>query len=234
MKAFFGPSGEAPLPATFVFDGDGRLKRAFFRRVSAAELSALLSSFDAEEIHVADLQLLGTQALVKQDFRTAHKLFTEWLALRPSAGRPHYLLAHALAGIGDDEGAIREFRASAQLDPSNLRSACFNAGTTLRKLGRPREAIEEYKSALGVLGEDTDMLLGAAGAAIEASKLDEALSYAERAIQAGPGSAACRTMHGKILLQMGKVVPARKSLEKALELDPDEEEARRLLRSFPK
>ena len=44
LRAFFGSDGRAAIPATFVFDASGRLRRAFLREIEETEVSALLDS----------------------------------------------------------------------------------------------------------------------------------------------------------------------------------------------
>ncbi len=59
LAAFFGSEFELALPSTFVFDGDGRLRRVFRGAVTEAELDGLLASFRDEGTNETTLRLLA-------------------------------------------------------------------------------------------------------------------------------------------------------------------------------
>ena len=59
MTAFFGSEFELALPSTFVFDRDGRLRRAFRGAVTEADLDGLLASFRDEGTNEVTLRLLA-------------------------------------------------------------------------------------------------------------------------------------------------------------------------------
>ena len=84
MEQFFGSEAEAALPATFVFDRDGRLRRLFRGAVTEAELDTLLASFRDEAVSEDTLRMLAETYLKAGDYARAAEFYEQLALLEPT------------------------------------------------------------------------------------------------------------------------------------------------------
>ena len=84
MERFFGSEDEAALPATFVFDQDGRLRRLFRGAVTQAELDLLLASFRDEAVSEDTLRMLAETYRRAGDYARAAEFYGQLGALEPT------------------------------------------------------------------------------------------------------------------------------------------------------
>ncbi|MCE2543659.1 MAG: ASPIC/UnbV domain-containing protein [Acidobacteria bacterium] len=84
MERFFGSEDEAALPATFVFDQHGRLRRLFRGAVTQAELDLLLASFRDEAVSEDTLRMLAETYRRAGDYARAAEFYGQLGALEPT------------------------------------------------------------------------------------------------------------------------------------------------------
>jgi thioredoxin-like negative regulator of GroEL len=72
---------------------------------------------------------------------------TSILAANPADTFARYGLAMEYVKTGDYESAATEFQTLLTASPDHV-AACFQAGQTLEKLGRPEEAIQMYTQGI--------------------------------------------------------------------------------------
>ena len=84
MERFFGSEDEAALPATFVFDRDGRLRRLFRGAVTQAELDVLLASFRDEAVSEDTLRMLAETYQQAGDYAQAAEFYGQLGVLEPT------------------------------------------------------------------------------------------------------------------------------------------------------
>ena len=84
MERFFGSEDEAALPATFVFDQAGRLRRLFRGAVTDAELDTLLASFRDEAVSEDTLRMLAETYLSAGDYAQAAEFYERLALLQPT------------------------------------------------------------------------------------------------------------------------------------------------------
>ncbi|KAF0244806.1 MAG: ASPIC/UnbV domain-containing [Planctomycetota bacterium] len=235
LVSFFGSGGQAAVPSTFVLDNRGRLRRGFLRSAKEEELIAVLDSLDSEPRFARDLALLGRSALTKGNYLEAETWLRESLELDPGQVTERYSLAVALIGQAKHEEALAALQALLKLDPDFSAEAWFNTGACLRTLRRPAEALDAFANALRVRGRDDDVLLvGAAGAAVEAQNLSLALEFAERSVRAAPESPNACLAAAKVRLVRREFREAERYLLRTLTLRHDNVEARELLGALRK
>jgi tetratricopeptide (TPR) repeat protein len=89
--------------------------------------------------------------LLKSDrYREAHDLYAELARTTPKANL-ELNAGIALAGLGDEEGAIEAYRRAAALDPSESRANLY-IGNAMLRLGRRSEAATAYRAYASVAG----------------------------------------------------------------------------------
>jgi tetratricopeptide (TPR) repeat protein len=89
-----------------------------------------------------------------------------------------------------------------------------------------QEAMRMYEEALAYRPCDPEINEKAARLALELGDLDAAREYAETACELSPQVASPHLVLGKILLRSGLRDKAKATLERALEIDPDDEETK--------
>ncbi|MCC6740707.1 MAG: ASPIC/UnbV domain-containing protein [Planctomycetia bacterium] len=231
MTAFFGNEGTTPLPATFVFDKSGRLRRMFLRPVEEEDLAMLLESFREEGVFVADLDTRGSLELQEQDFEVAIRTYMQAERLAPGSALRWLKIGLAQLGLGKHAEAYSAFLRSVQLDDQDPQ-ALANLATSLVRLGRAAEAVDYYQKALRIRGEDANTLVNLGNALGIAGRGPEALSVLQRACKADPRSAAAWTGLGKVYLLLDRTSEAIVALEKAVEIEGAAGEAGTLLKKL--
>jgi tetratricopeptide (TPR) repeat protein len=232
LKSFYGPEGRAAIPATFVFDGSGRLRRTFLRAIEAAELAALLESFRDEGVFASDLELKGQQFLVARKFEEAIACLSKANGIQGGCSSCLSKIGMAWLGLANDAKGEEALAEAVRLDPSNAH-AQVNLGSVRFKRGRAEEAILCFEAALRVRGDDPSTLVNLGNAHATLRHAPQAMEAFDRALKADPGCVAALIGKGKTCLIQGDVRAARLALEAAVALDPEGKEARMLLSRLP-
>lgn len=214
---------KADAPSTFIFDSEGRLRRAFYRPVDDREIAAVVDHLGRGKFH-SDLVAVATYHLSRHEYEPADKALTRALEIEPKFAIGWYYLGH-LRGFQDRHAdAVEAFRTAVNLDPY-YREARHNLGVALYKSRKLSEAAEALREALKLKDSaETRHVLGQVLA--ESGKLDDAVTEIRRALELDPKRARAHGDLGKILLAMGLRAQAEASLRKALEIDPNLAEAR--------
>ena len=128
--------------------------------------------------------------------------------------------AQGLMMLGDYEGAVREYRAVAQLDPL-ARQAHFNAGVSLIRLNRLEEAEQEFRQELRLNHADGAAKYHLAYVLLERKQQTlQAVMLLREVIAARPDYADARYRLGKTLVEQGDVAGAIEQLEAAARSEP--------------
>ncbi len=115
VAAFFGQSGKMALPATFVFDAEGVVRRSWFRAIDEAELTATLDALhhppSAEEL--ADL----AEYMPERTPDRAISLMREAVAASPASGLYRFRLGKLLLDERRFEECEAPLREAVRLSP---------------------------------------------------------------------------------------------------------------------
>ena len=209
MAQFFGTEAEAALPSTYVFDGEGRLRRLFRGAVTEPVLDALLASFRDEAVNEVALRLLAETHFAGGEYEQAIDYYTRLADLEP---RRLYQIRQGW----------RRQRARDR----------FQAGRARLLAGRAGEAIGDFQAALAVLGEDDEVLVELGTAEALSGRLAAAARTFDRAIAAEPDSVRAWIGRARVHVAQGERGAARASYERALRLAPANADARRELSSL--
>jgi tetratricopeptide (TPR) repeat protein len=98
-----------------------------------------------------------------------------------------------------------------------------------RKAGRTREAIALCRDGLARFPEDPTARLILAKALIDEEHLEDARAELDAVIASNPGDIEARRLAGELHLRAGRGAEARRHLDAALDLDPDNRDAQYLL-----
>ncbi|MBI3268175.1 MAG: tetratricopeptide repeat protein [Planctomycetes bacterium] len=231
LASFFGDGGAVALPATFVFDAAGRLRRAFFRPITEAEVAPILASMRDPGPYAADLRTLGHSCLEHGEFEPALGWFGKLRDLKPADPVSHFLVGVVQDALGRPEAAAACYAAAIERDP-RYADARLNLGVVLVKGGRPKEGLAALEAGIQLKGEDPEALSALVWAAMEAGDTALALSAAARAVKANPRSGVLLAKKGGLHRMLGQFGEARKCFEEALRLEPGLEEVRQEVRAM--
>jgi tetratricopeptide (TPR) repeat protein len=188
LESFFGKSGEAPLPATFVFDAAGGLRRAFLREVGEDELGVLVESLVDSEAFADDLAVRGVVAFEKGKAAEAADWFRRAVAARPDFARYQNNLGVALGALGDHAAAALALEQAAALDPDDA-NVWFNLGVARREAGEARSALKALDRAIAANPRAAAPHVQKARAHVRLNQLREARASLETALAIDPGNA---------------------------------------------
>lgn len=190
-------------------------KRAEERRARLARSNALVGQSVQRAQRVAELLSRGKAAMAEGRFAAAANDFLTILGLDPNHAEAKQLGAEARARAS-------EARASEALERA-LKAA----------LGGQREAaVEALRAAVEAEPTSSKTLLRASRIAMDVRAVDAARQFAEAAARAAPRSGGAHEALGVALEAEGRKDEARRSFERALELDPTLDTARERLRKL--
>jgi Flp pilus assembly protein TadD len=144
------------------------------------------------------------------------------------AGADHPTLL-GLAGLqrmqlGDNHNALPLLQRARQQTPRHI-DLLYALGECLTRLGRPREALEPFDTALSIAPE-ARLHFGRAMALEDLSELDGARAGFEQALALDPAQSEALSRLALLAVQRGDVQEARTLAERALAIDPKDSAAR--------
>jgi tetratricopeptide (TPR) repeat protein len=146
----------------------------------------------------------------------------------PKHWKSHNNMALASVDLGELEVAEAHYRESLAIEPQ---PAIYNdLGFVLARQGLPHEAAEMYRKSLELNPGSATAHYNLAASLAGSGELAEAELHFRSAIEIEPTSRAYTAL-GIFLAQQDRAEEGVESLRKAIELDPNNEEARRLLAS---
>lgn len=155
------------------------------------------------------------------------------LAQHPDAPEAHLYLANALAQNGQPSEAIAHYEQALRLRPDWGEAHAFFAHTLSRLPNRRSEALTHYETALRL---DPDLAWAhyhfAAALADDPGRSAEATRHTEDALRLRPDFVEAHNLLGVLRARAGQFAAAKASWERALQIDPRFELARRNLREL--
>lgn len=159
-------------------------------------------------------------ALNNRDFHGAEEAFRQVLRANPSHVPALNLLTVVLMSterFADAEPFIA--RATALNGSSDV--SFYNAGLIAMRLGKPRQAAEQFGKALQLNPNVAETWNNRGATRNELKEYEAAVSDFNRAIALNPSYAAAHANKGKSLFQLRRYDDALAAFDKALALDPD-------------
>ncbi len=137
----------------------------------------------------------------------------------PKSATAHYLLGISHGTQHDEDAAANSFREVLRLNPHAVPAQLALSQLELRR-GRPTEALELAESALQKSPDNPIARLNIARGLIAQRELTRADTAIRALLTQYPGVSAVHSVQGSLLLAKREPATARKSFERALELNP--------------
>jgi len=164
---------------------------------------------------------LALSATYLKDYDTANAAFQRALEMDPNYVSTHHWYSNFLRDNGFYDAGMKEIKDAIRLDPLSA-VLQVNLGTVLFELGRPEEALAQFKK---VIEMDVDFPLPywCIGGIYWTyfGELDEALIWFKEALERNPGNARITALIGLIYLDLGAEAEAEHWIKTSLELQPD-------------
>ena len=161
-------------------------------------------------------------------WRDGVHLWQRAVAVTPSSGLAHNNLGMALAAVGDQPGAAREFAAAARRW-SDVPGPYLNLGRVLAAQGRMEEATEAFRMVVWLVPSDAHARVGLGTALWARGEGEAALAELQVAVRLNPDLPLARYQLALLLDQLGRRPEAVRHMTRAVDLVPGNVEARQAL-----
>ncbi len=164
------------------------------------------------------------------DHASAVEEFTLALEAFPDDPVVHYELGTACVYAGRPESARAHFEEALRLR-DDLVAARVSLGLLLASQNQLDRAVEQFRRALTHTPNDANLRVKLAMALTKSNRFDDAIEQCRRAAELAPSMSDVHVLWGMAL--MGRAQPGRAAIRfrEALRLDPQDERARRMLRT---
>jgi tetratricopeptide (TPR) repeat protein len=171
------------------------------------------------------------ERFVVQDYYGAVHLLESVVDSGRAFADVHHLLGVSLSLLGQAQRALQELERALELNPKYV-EALIHRGLVLNELGRTEEAEEAFTRASASLGGPTAGLSAPAAAHLAnrhgdlaelyagAGAVDRAIEQYRQALELGPEFQDLRYRMARLLLEAGRPLEARESLEEVLRAQP--------------
>jgi choline-sulfatase len=119
------------------------------------------------------------------DLEAARRAFKSAIAAEPARGEPYYNLGLIERRAGNETAAQANLKEALARNPAYA-EAHYELGTGYLRARQPEPALDAYRAALAARPDYAEALFGAARAALDLGRLDEARRDYERFIQIAP------------------------------------------------
>jgi protein O-GlcNAc transferase len=168
--------------------------------------------------------LLGKRLLAKNSFAEAISFYQGVLRLNPGNPRAWCGLGAAQRQSGKLDDARGSYERALEIDP-DYPHALTNMGEWWLVKGEPKKALEYFDRVLQRDPRFYEALANRVVALFESDRVEDAEQAAREAIEFYPDSAPLHVNLGNVLLHTGRGRPGLLEYRKALELQPENEEA---------
>jgi protein O-mannosyl-transferase len=168
--------------------------------------------------------LFAATAARNEVWRSRVALWTDVVAKSPGKARAHFNLAHALSEAGQEEAALRSYRAALPLaSDGTVRwgDLMRNMGASLLGARRFAEAAELLAQAAAIEPWNPELENNLAIAYLELGRVPEARRHAQRAIAGSACYAAAHNTFGEALYLGADYPSALEAFDRARHCDPD-------------
>ncbi len=145
-------------------------------------------------------------------------------ATDPEGARVSYAHGNQLLAQGDFGGAVEAFTESISRDPSQAQTY-NNRAIAYTQLGQLDLAVDDLNSALGLVGDDPEILFNLGNVQLRRGFYPLAADAFERVLQRSPGDTDAKNNLAVALIQLGDLDRAEELLHEVLSVEPDRADA---------
>ena len=162
----------------------------------------------------------GVEALNRRDWPAAVEAFRQGTALAPRSAPLHHRLGTALAMMGKEDEARREFEAAVAASPGYAK-AHYSLGVLLEDRGNDEGALDRYAAAVQSAPDYAQARLRLADVLRRRGRLQDALTEYEQVMHADPTLSDAMLGRAITFVRMGRYREARDQLLEGLKAYPN-------------
>ncbi len=166
------------------------------------------------------LEVRGVEALNRRDWPAAVEAFRQGTALAPRSAPLHHRLGTALAMMGKEDEARREFEAAVAVSPGYAK-AHYSLGVLLEDRGNDEGALDRYAAAVQSAPDYAQARLRLADVLRRRNRLQDALGEYEQVMHADPTLSDAMLGRAITFVRMGRYQEARDQLLEGLKAYPN-------------
>jgi Flp pilus assembly protein TadD len=213
--------GTAPDPN----DGRSRAAGAKARKeYAAASLAEYTEGAKYQKPGAAELKIVALNYVLLGSYADASKWLTRSVEENPKDAEAWYYLGRAKYNQNRFEEAIRAFARCLELEPRNIK-AQSNLGLSYAGLNRVPEAQAAFLQAIEWQGggppKDPEAYIGLGDLLVQQNRASEAVPYLLQAVEIAPRESRAKEKLASAYLNLNNLTEARKQLEAAVALDPE-------------
>jgi putative PEP-CTERM system TPR-repeat lipoprotein len=201
--------GEARLKLAQTYEQQGDLLNAMREYVRAADA---LPNDAATQVKAASYLLLSSQ------FEDARARAQSALALDPKHVQAHLVLGHALAGLKDLDGALKQLEDALRLDPTSVAAQTAVGGVQLAK-GRREAAEAAFRRAVALDPQSPSVHLALANYLWSVERFSEAEQAMRQALALSPESILAHRALATLLISTARAAEAEPHLKAIADQD---------------
>lgn len=167
-----------------------------------------------------DLEVIGADCFLMEDYAAADQWLTKAVALAPADANAQFYLGRAKYNLKHFEDAARIFTECLMLDPRNVKAADY-LGLSYEALGKIDDAIAAYRSAIALDPGTLEPNLDLGALLVENNRPDDAVPYLTRAAVIAPRDWRVHRSLGKAYLALNRLPESLTELRQAVSLDPE-------------
>lgn len=213
-----------PLAMAYRARGDVRQAEAHLARWKEGRVNPddpLMEEITSSLQTAVSYEVLGTKALESRKWDEAVALFRKGLEVSPRDATLHQNLGTALFLAGDPGAASYEFQEALRLSPGYAR-AHFSLGVLLDASGRDDEAVRRFTDAVTYDSSLATARFALAEALRRTGQLEAALTHYDRLLADDTAASQARFGRAMALVRLRRFGDARKALEEAASMHPDQ------------
>lgn len=231
LASFFGGDGEAPLPSTFVFDHQHKLRRVFYRAVEFGEMETLLNDIGRRS---SDLQLsleLAQHYLIKKEYPEANKVLQSAARHHPDSIETLMLLGQSQGLAKQSQAALKTFQGVLKLKPGH--AMAWYAQAVILRGHDESAALDAFQKAVQYAPQNEQFLTALGAAYFRNKKMSQARKTFAKLVRAHPNSVQAWVNLAKAQ-HLSKSGGEVESIKQALRIQANHREAIKLLKRFSK
>lgn len=193
--------------------------------LDAQELDAALAEFqNAIELNpkLVDAHSgLGSVWEVKGQYEAAARSFAEAVRLDPSSFDNTFSLGRVYQKLARFADAARAYLHACELDPASYK-ARFNLGICYHQAGALGDAIKTYEQAIALDPSEPGAALNLGAVYDSQEKYYEAIHVYNESLERNPDQPLVLINMAVTMMKQGRIANARKALERAVEIAPED------------
>ena len=171
-----------------------------------------------------DLQVVGADYVLLEDYVDADKWFTKSVEWDPKNPQALYYLGRAKYNENRFAEAIEIFQRCLKLNPKDVKAE-DNLGLSYQALGRADDAMAAFRQAIAWQADlplkDAGPYVDLGAVMVENGRVHEAVPHLVKASMLAPRDVKAHRELGKAYLTLNRLAEAQAELEKAVELAPE-------------